>query len=58
VPLFFAGLTGSHADVEIVGIVPEDINSCMLGISDSLGGSFQRAVDEVVQRVLFLSKIG
>lgn len=42
-------LTGERPDVEIVGIVPEDISSLEIGISDSVKKSVSKAVELIME---------
>ena len=42
-------LTGEKPEVEIIGIVPEDIQSLEIGISDSIKRSIPRAVEYILE---------
>ncbi|HNX24282.1 MAG TPA: hydrogenase maturation protease [Spirochaetota bacterium] len=41
-------LTGENPEIEIIGVVPEDINSLEIGISDSVKKSIPKAVEYIL----------
>ncbi len=44
-------ISGDDPEIEIIGIVPEDINSLEIGISDSLKQSIPRVTDQILDAV-------
>jgi len=46
-------IRGENPNVEIIGIVPEDIESTEIGISDSVKRSIPRVVDEILNSISY-----
>ncbi len=44
-------LTGENPEIEIIGIVPEDIHTLEIGISDSVKKSVPKAVELIIEAV-------
>lgn len=44
-------LSGDDPEIEIIGVVPEDINSLEIGISDSIKQSIPRVAEQIMDAV-------
>ena len=49
-------LSGYDPDIEIIGIVPEDIETLEIGISDSVKKSIPRVVEQILDAATFQKK--